>query len=67
LPTICTPTGRPLAVNPPGTEIVGFAMKVTYQHERIQSMYVFIGVPATDVGYGVVTSNGATCVTGSTK
>ena len=33
-----TPTGSPLAVNPAGTEIAGFAMNVTYQHERIQSM-----------------------------
>ena len=37
-PTICNPTGSPLAVNPPGTEIAGFDMNVTYQHDRIQSM-----------------------------
>ena len=42
-------------------------MNVTYQHERIQSMYVGIAVPATIFGYSVVTSNGRTCVTGSTK
>ena len=33
-------------------------MNVTYQHDRIQSTYVGICVPATFVGYGVVTSNG---------
>ena len=38
-----------------------------YQHERIQSTYVAIGVPAICVGYGTVTSNGTTCVTGNTK
>ena len=37
-PTICSPTGNPLAVNPAGTEIAGFPMKVMYQQERIQSM-----------------------------
>ncbi len=42
-------------------------MNVTYQHDRIQSMYVGIAMPAIDVGYSVVTSNGSTCVTGSTK
>ena len=54
-------------MNPAGTEIAGLAMNVTYQHERIQSMYVGIATPATVVGYSVVTSNGSTCVTGSTK
>jgi hypothetical protein len=47
--------------------MAGFAMNVTYQQLRIQSMYVDIGTPATDVGYLIVTSNGSTCVTGSTK
>jgi hypothetical protein len=37
-PTICSPTGNPLDVNPAGTEIAGLAMNVTYQHDRIQSM-----------------------------
>jgi hypothetical protein len=32
------PTGSPLSVNPPGTEIAGFAISVMYQHDRIQSM-----------------------------
>ena len=49
-----SPTGSPLFVKPAGTEIAGFAMNVTYQHERIQSMYVAIGVPAISVGYGDV-------------
>ena len=40
---------------------------VTYQHDRIQSMYVVIAVPAISVGYGVSTSNGSTCVTGRMK
>ena len=66
-PTICTPTGSPPAVNPPGTEIAGFAISDTYQHDRIQSTYVAIGASPIRVGYGVATSNGATCVTGSTK
>src|ERR1019366_8091401 len=57
----------PLAVKPAGTEIAGLAMNVTYQHERIQSMYVGIAVPATDTGYGVATSKGSTWVTGRTK
>jgi hypothetical protein len=30
-------------------------------------MYVPIGSPATCVGYAIVTSNGASCVTGNTK
>jgi hypothetical protein len=47
--------------------MAGFAMSVTYQQLRIQSMYVSIGTPATDVGYAMVTSKGSTCVTGSTK
>ena len=34
---------------------------------RIQSMYMPIGVPEMSVGNDTVTSNGATCVTGSTK
>ena len=29
---------QPARVNPPGTEIAGLAMNVTYQHDRIQSM-----------------------------
>ena len=36
------PTGKPEAVNPAGTEMAGFAMKVMYEQERIQSMYVDI-------------------------
>ena len=44
---------------PAGTEIAGFDMKVMYQHERIQSIYVVIGVPAICVGYGIFTSNGS--------
>jgi hypothetical protein len=47
--------------------MAGLAMNVTYQQDRIQSMYVDIGVPAMLVGYGVFTSNGMTCVTGRTK
>ena len=51
-----------------GTEIAGFAMNVTYQHDRIQSMYVVIGVAGDSAsGTAIVTSNGSTCVTGSTK
>src|SRR5262245_9770919 len=61
------PTGSPVLVNPAGTEIAGFDMNVTYQHDRIQSIYVIICVPAISVGYAIVTSNGATCVTGRTK
>jgi hypothetical protein len=34
-----------VAVNPAGTEIAGFDIMVTYQHDRIQSMYVVIAVP----------------------
>ena len=45
-PTICKPTGRPVAENPAGTDIAGFDIIVTYQHDRIQSMYVVIAVPA---------------------
>ena len=56
-----------MAENPAGTDIAGFDIIVTYQHERIQSTYVVIGVPAIAVGYGVFTSNGSTCVTGRMK
>src|SRR5678815_4483320 len=66
-PTIWSPTGRPRVVKPAGTEIAGHAVSDRYQHERIQSMYVGIGTPATLVGYSVVTSNGSTWVTGAMK
>ena len=38
------------AKSPPGTEIAGFVIIVMYQHERIQSMYDVIFVPAISVG-----------------
>ena len=49
-PTIWMPIGSPAVVNPAGTDIAGLVMKVMYQHDRIQSIYVAIGVPATCVG-----------------
>jgi hypothetical protein len=58
-PTICKPTGSPVAENPAGTDIAGFAIMVTYQHDRIQSIYVVIAVPEISVGYAVFTSNGS--------
>ncbi len=56
-----------MAENPAGTDIAWFDIIVTYQHDRIQSMYVVIGVSAIAVGYGTLTSNGSTCVTGRMK
>ncbi len=47
--------------------MAGFAIMVTYQHDRIQSIYVVIAVPEISVGYAVFTSNGSTCVTGNMK
>ena len=35
----------PVVENPAGTDIAGFDIIVTYQHDRIQSMYVVIAVP----------------------
>ena len=37
-PTICTPTGRPSGVKPPGTEAAGFPVAEMYQQDFIQSM-----------------------------
>src|SRR5262245_58164248 len=37
-PTICTPTGSPSGVNPPGTEAAGFPTAEMYQQDFIQSM-----------------------------
>lgn len=66
-PTICTPNGNPVSVNPAGTDIAGFAIIDTYQHDRIQSTYVVIGTPSSSVGYSISIANGDTCVTGDTK
>src|SRR5437016_5223472 len=37
-PTICTPTGSPSGVKPPGTEAAGFPVAETYQQDFIQSI-----------------------------
>src|ERR1700693_2079284 len=37
-PTICTPTGSPSEVNPPGTEAAGLPVAEIYQQDFIQSM-----------------------------
>src|SRR5437016_449633 len=66
-PTICTPTGSPSGVNPPGTAAAGFPVADTYQQDFIQSMYELNFTPAISVGYGVSTSNGGNCVVGRTK
>src|ERR1700687_6081523 len=66
-PTICTPTGSPSGVNPPGTEAAGLPVAEIYQQDRIQSMYLSNFTPAISVGYGVLTSNGGNCAVGKTK
>ncbi len=59
--------GQSAGVKPAGTEIAGFAMNVTYQHDA-HPVDVGRHRRAGDlVGYGTFTSKGATCVTGSTK
>ena len=40
------------------------AVALILVHERIQSMYVAIGTPATSVGYSVSRSKGSTWVVG---
>src|SRR5438105_624366 len=37
-PTICTPTGSPSGVKPPGTEAAGLPVAEIYQQDFIQSM-----------------------------
>src|SRR5712692_4846209 len=37
-PTICTPTGSPSGVKPPGTEAAGLPVAEMYQQDFIQSM-----------------------------
>src|ERR1700686_5605501 len=51
-PTICTPTGSPSGVKPPGTEAAGLAVAEMYQQDFIQSMKFVNFTPAICVGYG---------------
>src|SRR5260370_1500604 len=52
-PTICTPTGSPSGVKPPGTEAAGLPVAEIYQQDFIQSIYLSNFTPPISLRYAL--------------
>src|SRR5438552_360138 len=62
-PTICSPTGRPSAVNPAGTDTAGWPVRLNGYVNGIQPS-TDTDSPSTSRGGGPAAANGATAVVG---